>query len=225
MAIEACPLLTRAGKSVGPVATATAPDARHSAEYGVGPPLWSRNASDVSVPHPTEWREGAAPALSRHSSFALRLRALLPGSDRVSKFLPHGRRNLNHLLLAALAVPWLLGTTAIPLLAKKKEPQKQGVIAGTVFKESGFSLAGATLTLKPVVEEGVKIKKKEIQQTTSDRRGEFSFRVPFGSLGYTVRVEADGWQPAERTVQSQWDQRININFRLKPAAAPEATND
>jgi Carboxypeptidase regulatory-like domain len=123
--------------------------------------------------------------------------------------------------LVIMAVVWLLGTAALPLEAKKKQPQKQGVIAGTVFQKSGFSLPGATLTLTPVVEEGAKLRKKDIRQTTSDRRGEFSFRVPFGSLGYTVSVEAEGWQAAEKTVQSQWDQKITVTFRLKPVAAGE----
>src|SRR5947209_561758 len=47
------------------------------------------------------------------------------------------------------------------------------VIAGTVFRENGFSLAGAAVTLSP--KDTAKVKK---MQSVSDSRGEFAFRVP-----------------------------------------------
>ncbi len=123
-------------------------------------------------------------------------------------------------ILAAAILVCAICALPSPLPAKKK-PEKFGVIAGTVFQQSGFSLQGATIMLTPTPEEGGEINTKDIQKTVSDRRGEFSFRVPAGAMRYTVRVEAEGWQPAEKTVESQWDQKVGVTFRLKPATAGE----
>ena len=69
---------------------------------------------------------------------------------------------------------------------------------------------------------GGEVKRKDIQSVTTDTRGEFAFRVPAGAMSYTVRVEADGWETAEKSVQTQWDQRVDVTFRLKPASKKEA---
>ncbi len=125
-----------------------------------------------------------------------------------------GRRTLLIALLAAFRafVP--------PARAKKKKrgTERYGVVAGTVFQSNGFSLRGAKVTLTPVPADGSAPKKKQIQRTATDSRGEFAFRVPAGAMRYTIRAEADGWEPAEKTVQVQWDQRVDIVLRLRPAA-------
>ncbi len=104
-------------------------------------------------------------------------------------------------------------------LAKKKTrgAEHYGVVAGTVFQETGFLLRGARVTLTPVPADGAQVKKKQIQHTVTDNRGEFAFRVPAGAMRYTVRAEADGWEPAEKTVEVQWDQRVDVVLRLRPA--------
>ena len=128
-------------------------------------------------------------------------------------------RLLTPLVLAALLA--LFGPAATT--QRKKSDQKFGVIAGTVFQQSGFSLRGARVKVIPMPADGSHPKKKDIKSTVSDSRGEFAVRVPAGAMRYTVRVEADGWQSAERVVVLEWDQRIDLSFRLKPAGSEGAS--
>lgn len=121
-------------------------------------------------------------------------------------------------LAGLLAAALLVSAPAGLAKKKKRRPERYGVIAGTVFQNSGFLLRGARVTLTPVPPDGSKVKKKDIQETVTDNRGEFAFRVPAGAMRYTIRVEADGWEPAEKTVEVQWDQRVDTVFRLRPAA-------
>ncbi len=127
-----------------------------------------------------------------------------------------GRRTL---LAGLLAAALLLCAPSGLAKKKKKRAERYGVIAGTVFQNTGLSLRGARVTLTPVPAGGSPAKKKQIQRTRTDSRGEFAFRVPAGAMRYTVRAEADGWEPAEKTVEVQWDQRVDIVLRLRPAAA------
>lgn len=113
-------------------------------------------------------------------------------------------------ILAALLLP-------VQTAAKdKRPPEKLGIIAGTVFQESGLSLRGATVTVTPAPGERSQVNRKDVKSAVSDSRGEFAVRVPGGSMRYTVRVEAEGWQPAEKTVVVQWEERVDVFFRLKP---------
>lgn len=119
--------------------------------------------------------------------------------------------------ILTVAVALILSSfVALPAGAAEKGPKKSAVIAGTVFQETGFSLPGATVTVTAVDEAGSAVDKKLVWDTETDRRGEYAIRVPAGSMRYNVRVEADGWQPAEKVVHVNWDQRHEISFRLKP---------
>ncbi len=123
----------------------------------------------------------------------------------------------SRILTAAIVALILNLMIATPAAAKKKKaPKKVAVIAGTVFQYVGFSLPGAMVTVTPMLEDGSEVDKKAIQSAPADRRGEFAFRVPAGAMRYNVRAEADGWQPAEKTVAVEWDQRYELSFRLKP---------
>jgi len=126
-----------------------------------------------------------------------------------------GRRTL---LIALLAAFRAFVPPAARAKKKKRGTERYGVVAGTVFQSNGFSLRGAKVTLTPIPADGSAPKKKQIQRTATDSRGEFAFRVPAGAMRYTIRAEADGWEPAEKTVQVQWDQRVDIVLRLRPAA-------
>lgn len=120
--------------------------------------------------------------------------------------------------LAVAAAAALLALSPSPSqAAKKKRQEPTGVIAGTVFQRSGFSLKRARVTVTPVLPEGKKVKKKQIRRTSTDDRGEFAVRVPGHWLRYNVRVEADGWVAAEKQVEVPWDQRVEVTFRLQPA--------
>jgi hypothetical protein len=109
----------------------------------------------------------------------------------------------------------LVGAAPEAAPKRKKGPQSYAVIAGTVFHESGMSLPGARVTVTPVPPEGSK-KVTGAAAATSDSRGEFAIRVPAGSMRYNVKVEARGFEPAEKQVQVEWDQRVEVFFRLRP---------
>lgn len=124
--------------------------------------------------------------------------------------------------LAALALAGLLSATAAEVSAakRKKSPQSYAIIGGTVFHENGRSLPGARIIVTPLAEEGSK-KVTGRTEGTSDSRGEFAIRVPAGSMRYNVRVEARGFEPAEKQVQVEWDQRLDLVFRLQPLEGAE----
>ena len=124
------------------------------------------------------------------------------------------------LIVACLLILTALLLASGPLEAKKKkkDPEKIGVIAGTVFQQVGFSLRGATVIVTPAPEGASEEQKEAVETVTTDNRGEFAVRVPAGAMRYTVRAEAEGWQPEEKVVVVEWDQRVDISFRLKPAS-------
>jgi hypothetical protein len=100
---------------------------------------------------------------------------------------------------------------------KKKAPPRYGVVAGTVFEENGKSLPGAEVSVTPLgTESGGAVKPLKAK---SDSRGEFGIRVPAGSMRYNVRVEAKGFQAQEKEVLIEWDQRVDIFFRLPAISA------
>lgn len=120
--------------------------------------------------------------------------------------------------LTAVAVAVLL---VAPLEAqRRKQAQSFAVIAGTVFQESGLSLPGARITVTPLEGEGRRKETKAVSGT-SNAQGEFAIRVPAGSMRYNVKVEARGFEPAEKQVQVEWDQRVEIFFRLKAVQGAE----
>jgi hypothetical protein len=83
------------------------------------------------------------------------------------------------------------------------------VVAGAVFRESGFSLPGATVTL--AVKDAPKIKRL---QSASDARGEFAFRVPPGAATYLVRASMKGFQPAEKEISIMDEERVEVTLTL-----------
>ena len=84
---------------------------------------------------------------------------------------------------------------------KPKATEPFGVIAGSVFRETGFSFAGVEL----VVVWEVDGKKKKEWKGRTDARGEFAFRVPAGVGRYTVRVKAEGHAPEVERVREERD--------------------
>ena len=131
--------------------------------------------------------------------------------------------NRSRILTAIVLISGLLVVAPAPAKKRKAEdPAPAGLIAGTVFQQTGFSLAGAKVTVIPAPEGG-RSDKDSGETATTDARGEFAFRVPAGGVRYTVRVEADGWQPAEQVVVVELDQRLDLVFRLKPAPADGAS--
>lgn len=128
---------------------------------------------------------------------------------------------------ALLAAALLLGPVLMPEIAEargkggRKQEERFGVVAGTVFQESGFALSGARVTLTPEGN-GDDASPVKPQESITDRRGEFAFRVPAGSMRYTVKVEAKNWAPAQKSVEVEWNQRVDLSFRLQAAASRES---
>lgn len=99
---------------------------------------------------------------------------------------------------------------------KKKEPEKKlaAVIAGTVFREPGFAVAGAEVEL---VEVRTDSKKAKSRKAVTDGRGEFAFSVPPEERKYKVKASAKGLQPEEKETSSTPGARMDVFFTLKPA--------
>jgi len=126
------------------------------------------------------------------------------------------------LISAALAVTvfglfaaWLPENVSVVAAGEKsKKPPAYSVVAGTVFRESGLSLPGATVTLAPEPIEGVKRKGKPLT-FVSDQRGEFAFRVPPAAAKYVVSATMKGRSSETKTVSVGAEERIDVTFTLR----------
>ncbi len=121
------------------------------------------------------------------------------------------RRNGTSLVVLLLAC-----VLAASAAKKKAVPQTYALVAGTVFEARGYALPNASVTLTPVLQpEGASSKIKKLE-AISDARGEFVFRVPPGSMQYTVHVAAKGYQPAQKSVSVQGEEHTDVTFQLQP---------
>ena len=111
------------------------------------------------------------------------------------------------LLIATLVIPAVRG-------GDKKSAVSYALVAGTVFREPGFALAGAEVVLVPDSAGGTPAKVKKVE-ARSDARGEFAFRVPPVPMRYTIRVSAKGYQPEEKSVSVEGEQRADATFLLR----------
>lgn len=93
------------------------------------------------------------------------------------------------------------------------------LIAGSVFRDPGFALVGAEVILTPKAAPGSK--KRKPQKTASDSRGEFAFRVPPGPAEYVILVKAAGFEPVEKSLRVEANERLDQYFTLKAAAKKE----
>lgn len=114
----------------------------------------------------------------------------------------------------------LLTLPAAGVLAAAGEDRKAApfaIVAGSVFRESGFSLAGAEVTLEAAPDRKPPSKFKRIK-VFADARGEFAVRVPAAPMRYTVSVKAAGHWPARQEVAIQGEERADLIFRLESAS-------
>lgn len=122
----------------------------------------------------------------------------------------------SRLALAALVVAQ---TGWTPVAAQKKadrEVPAYGVIAGTVFRDTGFALAAAEIELAPLASPPrTKIKK---QKEIANNRGEFVFRVPPGPMKYSVTASAKGFNRLQKEVTVHADERVDVTFVLEPSS-------
>lgn len=116
-----------------------------------------------------------------------------------------------------LVVPLALAAVlAAPAREKKRVIEPSATIAGTVFRDSGFSLPGAKVTVEAQPESGSLRRKQKKVEVVSDARGEFAIRVPPVPMRYTVSVKAKGFKPDRKQVKIQGEERIDLFFRLEP---------
>jgi hypothetical protein len=95
------------------------------------------------------------------------------------------------------------------LRAQRKSDEAHAVVAGAVFRENGFSLPGATVTL--ALKDAPKGKKL---QAVSDARGEFAFRVLPGAATYVVKASMKGFQAAEKEAAIGGEERVEVTLVL-----------
>jgi hypothetical protein len=99
----------------------------------------------------------------------------------------------------------------------RKPPAPYAVIAGTVFRNSGFALPGAEVELT-AGGQGQDAQKFKKMKTLSDARGEFAFRVPPVAADYKVTVRAAGYRAQEKPVSVAGEVRMDVFFSLEPAS-------
>lgn len=142
----------------------------------------------------------------------MRRKRTSPGSKLASS----GRMRL---LVASFVL--LAGSLPATLFAafgeKKRAPASYALIAGTVFRDTGLSLAGAEVTLLAQQGPGRAGKPKKIT-VLADSRGEFAVRVPAAPMRYNVSARAPGYQPQEKSVSVSGEDRVDVFFRLEPAS-------
>jgi Carboxypeptidase regulatory-like domain len=93
--------------------------------------------------------------------------------------------------------------------AQRKSELPHAVVAGAVFRENGFSLPGATVTL--TIKDAPKGKKL---QAVSDARGEFAFRVFPEAATYVVRASLKGFQAVEKEAVIGGEERVEVTLVL-----------
>ena len=112
-----------------------------------------------------------------------------------------------------LAVVGLILVSVVSLDAGKKK-EKPGdaysVVAGTVFREPGYALPDADVTLAAAGESGAP-KGKKLQFSTNTR-GEFAFRIPSVAGRYVVSVSAKGYEKQQKIVEVQPSERVDVTF-------------
>jgi len=116
----------------------------------------------------------------------------------------------------SVVVLLLAGVLAAQAAKKKEVPQSYALVAGTVFDQRGYALRNADITLVPDLPSGSVAAKVKKLQAISDGRGEFVFRLPPGSMQYIVKVAAKGYQPEQKSVSVEGEQRVDVTFQLEP---------
>jgi len=89
------------------------------------------------------------------------------------------------------------------------------IIAGTVFREPGFALPGALVTLE-AAGPPAKGKRFKAQKVVSDRHGEYGFRMPPSEAKFKLTASAKGFITQEKETTALPGVRVDVFFELKP---------
>jgi hypothetical protein len=124
---------------------------------------------------------------------------------------------LRCLVIATFIAVCLPGAVAAGAAKDKKAEASYALVAGTVFRESGLSLAGAEVELTAAGQPDPARKLKKMK-AISDARGEFSFRVPPIAGAYRLTVRAAGYETQEKPASVNGEERVDVFFSLQRAS-------
>jgi hypothetical protein len=106
----------------------------------------------------------------------------------------------------------MLATLTCLIAAPEKKPVVHAVVAGSVFRDPGLALPGATVVLMRKDDP----KSRKLQETVSNYRGGFAFQVPAVQATYIVRARFKGFHPEEKEAAISADERIEVTLVLAP---------
>lgn len=124
------------------------------------------------------------------------------------------RRKRKKRIGSSLLILLILLVESISGAGRKKDAGPFGLIGVTVFREPGFALPGAEVTLTPVPPD-LAPKEKGMKGITG-ARGELVFRVPTAAMRYKMRAVSKGYVPQDKTVSIEGEHRIDATFLLSP---------
>jgi hypothetical protein len=124
---------------------------------------------------------------------------------------PITRRMLPFAMLLLVLAP---GMIPVPSAAAGDQKQTDShahdfVIFANVFTEQGLALPGAKVRVRRTDEQ------KFRWEAMSDRRGELGVRVKQGAE-YELRIEARGFKPQTRKIDTRGGNREDLTFRMEP---------
>lgn len=100
--------------------------------------------------------------------------------------------------------------------AQRRTEAPHAVVAGTVFHQPGFALAGARVVLTSIPDSGSSTKPVS-QKAVTGERGEFAFRLPPTEAHYKISVSAKHFAGQEKTVEVRGEEQVETTFLLEPA--------
>jgi hypothetical protein len=95
---------------------------------------------------------------------------------------------------------------------RKTKAEPYAVVGGTVFRDPGYALADAKVALLSAAGP----KPKKLQESTSNYRGEFAFRVPAREARYVVKASMRGFRPDEKEAAITGQEHVDVNLVLVP---------
>ncbi len=99
--------------------------------------------------------------------------------------------------------------------AQRRVEAPHAVVAGTVFHEPGFALAGAHVVLTSIPD-AASPAKPLTQKAITGQRGEFAFRLPPTEAHYRISVSAKHFIPQEKSVEVRGEEQVEATFLLEP---------
>jgi len=121
------------------------------------------------------------------------------------------RRRIGSSVLLVLAVSFAAAAHADK---RHKAEEPYAIAGGTVFRESGYAMPGAEVTITPDPQPGQAAVKMRNSKATSDARGEFAFRVPVTAMRYTVEAHMKGFESQHKSVDIEGEQRMDVTLIL-----------